>query len=313
MPIKSTGLLASGIRGEFFQKYEALTTYYQELAMRLASTKDQETYKWLGAGPRMREFGSGRVSQGMRTESYNVENAKYEATLEVDRDEISDDQTGQIMLRAGEMGSDAAAHKDKLIGFLINNGHSAGYHAYDGKPFFSTTHESGDSGQQSNNLTLDIDAIMPAGTPNTPDNVDVPTMRQGIQKAAGQLLSLKDDKGEPMAMDWKGLAVLVHPLQALTAVSAMTAAVLGNNSNTLQNFAKVIPYPWLTDQSAIVVCKTDRPLKPFIFQDRESIEFNSLTDDSEGGFIREKYLFGVRARYRLAYGFWQFAVKVDFI
>ena len=53
-------------------------------------------------------------------------------------------------------------------------------------------------------------------------------------------------------------------------------------------------------------------VRPFIFQDRERVEFTSLTEDSDEGFRREKFLYGVRARYRLAYGYWQFAVRTDF-
>ena len=54
-------------------------------------------------------------------------------------------------------------------------------------------------------------------------------------------------------------------------------------------------------------------MRPFIFQDREPVEFNALAEDSDEGFRREKFLFGVRARYRMAYGYWQYAVRADFI
>lgn len=30
-------------------------------------------------------------------------------------------------------------------------------------------------------------------------------------------------------------------------------------------------------------------------------------------FRREKFLFGVRARYRMAYGYWQYAVRNEFV
>jgi phage major head subunit gpT-like protein len=53
-------------------------------------------------------------------------------------------------------------------------------------------------------------------------------------------------------------------------------------------------------------------VRPFISQDRESIEFTALADGSEESFKREKYLYGVRARYALAYGYWQHCVRVQF-
>ncbi len=67
---------------------------------RVVSTSDREDYRWLGTVPKVREWGQGRLAQGLRVESYSIENLKYEATIEVDRDEISDDQTGQIRSKA---------------------------------------------------------------------------------------------------------------------------------------------------------------------------------------------------------------------
>ena len=58
--------------------------------------------------------------------------------------------------------------------------------------------------------------------------------------------------------------------------------------------------------------KTNGVVRPFIFQDREPLEFGSLAEESEEGFKREKLLFGVRARYRMTYGYWQYAVRTTF-
>ena len=73
--------------------------------------------------------------------------------------------------------------------------------------------------------------------------------------------------------------------------------------------ARVVAFPWLTDQASWYLLKNNGVVRPFIFQDREPIEFNSLSESSDDVFKREKLLFGVRARYRMAYGYWQFAVK----
>ena len=48
MAVINTGLLTKGLRSEFFDRYEGTTTHYQDLATRIASTSDHETYKWLG-------------------------------------------------------------------------------------------------------------------------------------------------------------------------------------------------------------------------------------------------------------------------
>ena len=50
-------------------------------------------------------------------------------------------------------------------------------------------------------------------------------------------------------------------------------------------------------------------LRPFIFQNRAPVEFTALENQSDEGFRREKYLYGVRARYRLTYAMWQYAIS----
>lgn len=303
MAVMNTGLLTKGLRSEFFNRFEATQTYHQDLATRVPSSSDSETYRWLGTVPRMREWGTGRLARGLRTESYSVENLKYEATIEVDRDEIADDQTGQIRIRIGELAQRAATHKDYLLSQLLINGGAAGYHSYDGVPFFGDTHQSGASGAQNNDLTCSA---------SDADNPTTDEFKGSIKKAIAQILAFKDDHGEPMALSASGLACVVAPQVYYSALEAISATVIGQTTNVLQGAARVIALPWLTSAATWYLLKTDGVVRPFIFQDREPVEFGSLTEASEDGFKREKLLFGVRARYRLTYGYWQFAVRTVF-
>lgn len=304
MAVINTGLLTKGVRSEFFNRFEATPTHFRELSTRVVSTTDREIYRWLGTVPKVREWGNGRLAQGLRSESYSIENLKYEATIEVDRDEISDDQTGQIRLRVAELAQRAATHKDFLIAQLLIQGETPGNDSYDGVSFFNTAHESGASGMQDNLLTAGaVDANAP-----TADE-----FKEALKAAISTMLAFRDDQGEPMLVSATGLACVVPPTMLFTASEAINATVLGNDTNVLKGIARVISFPWLTDESKWYLLKTDGVLRPFIFQDREPIEFNALTEDSDEGFRREKFLFGVRARYRMAYGYWQFAVRTDFV
>jgi len=304
MAVINTGLLTKGLRSEFFNRFNNTTTYYQDLATRIPSTSDSETYRWLGTVPKMREWGTGRLAKGLRTESYSVENLKYEATIEVDRDEIADDQTGQIRVRVAELAQRAATHKDYLIAQLLINGETSGYNSYDGVSFFNDAHVSGASGAQDN--LLDYDAA-------SPDAPTVEEFKGALKQAIAQMLSFKDDQGEPMLINASGLVCVVPPTMYFTALEALNATVVNNTSNVLEGAARVISLPWLTDASKWYLLKTDGVVRPFIFQDREPIEFGALAENSEEGFKREKYLFGVRARYRMTYGYWQYAVRTDFV
>ncbi len=303
MAVINTGLLTKGVRSEFFNRLSATPTHFQDLSTRIVSTTDREHYRWLGTVPRIREWGTGRLAQGLRSESYSVENLKYEATIEVDRDEISDDQTGQIRLRVGELAQRAATYKDYLISQLLIDGETPGNDSYDGVSFFSAAHESGASGQQSNLLTA---------AAADPDEPTVAEFKSALAAAIAQMLAFKDDQGEPALFSASGLAVVVPPTMLFIASEAINATIVNNTTNVLAGVARVLALPWLTDASKWYLLKTDGVVRPLIFQDREPIEFNALAEDSDEGFRREKFLFGVRARYRMTYGYWQFALRTNF-
>lgn len=304
MAVINTGLLTKGLRSEFLNRFRNVTTYYQDLATRIPSAADTETYRWLGTVPKLREWGTGRLARGMRTESYSVKNLKYEATIEVDRDEIADDQTGQIRIRIGELAQRAATHKDFLIAQLLTNGATAGNNSYDGVTFFNAAHASGQSGSQSNDLTF----AAAAG-----DNQPVTEEFKGaFRQAVAAMMGFKDDQGEPMPTNGSGLACVVPPTMLFVALEAMNATLINQTSNVLQGAARVIALPWLSNVTTWYLLKTDGVVRPFIFQDREPVEFGALAENSEEGFKREKLLFGVRARYRLTYGYWQYAVRTQF-
>jgi len=303
MAVINTGLLTKGLRSEFFARFEATPTSYGELATRIVSTSDSETYRWLGTVPRMRQWGTGRLAKGLRSESYSVENLKYEATIEVDRDEIADDQTGQIRVRVAELAQHAATHKDYLLADLLINGETSGYDSYDGVSFFNDAHVSGASGSQDNKLTF------------TATDADSPTVEEfqgALKQAIASMLGFKDDQGEPMLIGATGLVCVVPPPMYFTALEAINASLVSSTSNVLGGAARVVTLAWLTDASKWYLLKTDGVVRPFIFQDREPVEFGSEAENTEEAFRREKFLYGVRARYRMAYGYWQYAVRTDF-
>ena len=48
-------------------------------------------------------------------------------------------------------------------------------------------------------------------------------------------------------------------------------------------------------------------------EDPEVYEINvDMVEESDEGFRREKFLYGVRARYRMTFGYWQFAIRTNF-
>jgi len=273
------------------------------LATTLKSTKPSEKYRWLGSIPNMRAWGTGRVAKGLRSEAYDVVNEKYESTLEVDRDEIDDDQTGGIRVRIGEMAIRAAAHKDFLIAQLLINGASSGFNSYDGVSFFNDAHVRGASGNQDNKL---------APTATDANNPTVAEFRSALRAAMGTIMSFKDDTGLPLSISATGLVCLVPPSMYLTALEAVNATIVASTTNVMQGAARVIAYPWLSTATKWYLLKTDGVVRPFVFQDRRMVEFKALAEGSSEEFLREKYLYGVTARYAMTYGEPLYAVENTF-
>lgn len=130
--------------------------------------------------------------------------------------------------------------------------------------------------------------------------------------AIATMMGFNDDQGAPMSISATGLVCIVPTTMYLTALEALNATIVNNTSNVLAGAARVIAFPWFTNLSKWYLLKTDGVVRPLIFQDREPAEFTALTEDSDEGFTREKFFFGVRARYRLTYGYWQYGVRTDF-
>lgn len=313
MAVINTGLLTRTLNAAFFERFKQVNTYWERLCSTMPSTQDGEDYKWLGSVPQMREWGTGRKAKGLRSESYSVDNLKYEATLEVDRDEISDDKTGQIAMRVRELAERAATYKDYLVAQLLANGSTAGFNSYDGVPFFDTAHVSGASGNQANEGNFDVGTVAGANLYDEPDSTTLwgpQTALAAFNAAVAAMISFKDDQGEYIRPSLSGLAVVCHPTKWQTWLKAFGAQLLpqvGSNVQLPVGPVQVIPEPSISSAATWYLLKTDGAVGPLIFQDREPMEFVQLAQGSDEEFMREKYYFGVRARFRITYGMWQYA------
>ncbi|MCG9060298.1 Mu-like prophage major head subunit gpT family protein, partial [Laribacter hongkongensis] len=78
--------------------------------------------------------------------------------------------------------------------------------------------------------------------------------------------------------------------------------------NPYRNTATVVVAPWLTSDTAWFLLDTSKPVKPFIYQEREKPVFVQQTDpQADDVFNRKKFKFGAEARAAGGYGFWQLA------
>jgi len=303
MPVVSTHVTERGIVGEMIERFKATPTYFRDLSTELKSQAASEDYAILGQTPRMREWGTGRLAKGLRSEKYTVENYEYECTLEIDRKELEDAQISALGLRIQELAAHAATHPDWLLAQLLINGATAGYLSYDGVTFFNDTHESGASGEQDNKLTYDA-------TDHTAVTTD--EFKLACAQAIQQMMGFKDDTGDTMRIGPTGMNVIVPASLYWVALEALNATMIAQTSNILAGAARVIPLPDLTDGAVFYLLKTDVPVRPLIFQNRMPVEFQALLDSSPDWFTKNKGYAGCRGRYRLTYGYWQYAIRMEF-
>lgn len=311
-------LSSRAIMGMYFARQETSPgmVWVDGVSNLFTSDQGSETYKFLGQSPAMREWIGGRQAKGFGGEGLTIINKPYEGTIEIAVRDARRDKTGQIQARIEEFYDRGATHWGSLLSTLLMNGESGV--CYDGQFFFDTDHEEGKSGVQSNDITVDISAL-PAAVHGSTTAPSVEEMQQAMLRGIAQILSFKDDQGEPMNENARRFLVKVPIglyLVAIAAVSGLTTAALAQNLNPnliagitvdVQMNARLT---W-TDKFAIF--RTDSPIKAFIRQTEQEVELKAKAEGSEFEFDNKAWQFGIDAERGVGYGYWQRACLVTLI
>ena len=305
----SSALSSRAIVGRFFQRYEGILggMWGSMLSFYNKSDQESETYKFLGLPPEMREWAGDRLEKSFNIYSQTISNKTYEFTLPIDVDDVRRDKTGQILMRVGQTAQRAASHWEKLLTDLINTNPTC----YDGVAFFATTHVSGDSGTQENDLdSSDVGAlnVTTAAAPTRDEAIDI------IIGLAQYMYGYKDDKGVPMNGDAKEFAIMVPPkmIGAFKAATNVDLALAGaRNILSAQDFnVRAFANPRLTASDNIVYFfRIDSEAKPFIMQEELPLQAQLVGAGSEEEFKFNRWLFGGKAIRNVGPGLWQHAIK----
>jgi phage major head subunit gpT-like protein len=89
----------------------------------------------------VREWIGDRQISSLEPQAYQIESKDWEATIEVERNDIEDDQLGLYNPIVAALAQEARKHPDKLLAALLSTGTSAA--CYDGQAFFDTDHPVG--------------------------------------------------------------------------------------------------------------------------------------------------------------------------
>lgn len=135
---ESLDLVFKGFQAKYRDSFDKAPSHWDKVAMKMPSVGRDETYGWIGSFPNLREWIGPRHVMNLSASSFTIRNRKFEATVEVQRDDISDDRLGIFAPMFAEMGVTAKQHPDELIFGLLAAGFSSP--CYDGQNFFDTDH-----------------------------------------------------------------------------------------------------------------------------------------------------------------------------
>lgn len=305
-------LSSRAIRGMYYARLEQNPgmAWVDGVSNLFTSDQAAETYAFLGQSPGFREWLGDRDARGLRSNSFDIRNKHYESTLEVLLSDVRRDKTGQIQVRVNEWVDRSLSHWASLCSTLILNG--AATTCYDGQYYYDTDHVEGDSGTQSNSITVDISA-MPTQLHGTVAAPSVEEFQFMILNGITQMLSFKDDQGEPMNENARSFVCLVPTSYAMVAMQAVSSlatvnnAVASLNPNILANFmVDVAVNPRLNSWTdKIAIFRTDSPIKGLIRQQETETELKVKAEGSEWEFDNKSWQFGIDSWRAAGYGYWQ--------
>lgn len=288
--------LLPGLKTTFMQGWGSVELPYKQIVTEVPSTLPTETYGWLGQVPAVRQWTDERIPKGLSEFSYSIKNLKWETSIRVDREVLEDEQYGQVKLRVSQMPGAVARHQNILVFNALANGFTNV--CYDGSNFFDTTHAENNSGTQINKFTA-----LPLNAAN------YATVRAAMS-------GFKDDQGQ--LVGGMGDLLVVPPALEAAARTLLNADFIadingGGTTNIWKGSANMIVVPWLTDVNDWFLIDSDEYIKPLIFQNRIPVTFDALDSgsSSDSTFMRDAYLYGVRARYNVGYGDWRTAIGVS--
>lgn len=278
------------LKTTFNKAFDAAPAIWQRTTMLVPSGSGQNDYTWLSRFPKMRKWLGDKVIKALEVFKYTVVNDDWEATVEVDRNDIEDDNLGIYGPQAQDAGFSAKQLPDEIDADLKNNAFTN--ECYDGQYFYDTDHEVAGA-SVSNKGTAELSAATTAAA----------AASYGAARLA--IMNFKDDEGRP-------LGLIPDVLEVGPALEATGRLLLENDKltdespNPYKGTATLQVNPRITSATQWMLHVTNRPIKPFVYQERKKPVFvQQTTEESDNVFMRKKFRFGAEARAAGGYGLWQ--------
>ncbi len=278
------------LKTTFNKAFEAAPSVWEKTTMKVPSGSSQNDYTWLSRFPKMIKWLGSKTVKVLKAFTYTVINDDYEATVEVDRNDIEDDNLGIYAPMAKEAGFSSKQLPDEIDAELKNDAFTN--LCYDGQYFYDTDHSVAGA-SVSNKGT----AALSAATKT------LITASYGAARLA--IMNFKDDDGRPLGLI-PNLLEVPPALEATANMICKNPKLEDDKPNPYFGTAEVLVNPRLTSSTKWMLHVTNRPLKPFVYQERKAPVFvQQVNPDTEDVFMRKKFKFGSEARAAGGYGLWQ--------
>jgi len=285
--------LFTSLKATFNKAFAGAESQWKETAMLVPSTTKQNDYAWLSNFPKMRKWIGDKVVKALSAFSYTIVNEDFEATVEVDRNDIKDDDLGIYGIQAQDAGMSAKELPDEIVTELKDKAFES--ECFDGQYFYDTDHVVAGA-SISNKLTVPLSAA------------SVAAAKASWGAAKDMMAGFTDDEGRPLGLRPNILEV-GSALEETAKLLATGDKLEDDSPNPYKGTIKVVVNDRLLSGTQWMAHCTKRAVKPFVYQEREKPSFVSQTNmDSDDVFMRKKYKFGAEARAAGGYGLWQLSV-----
>lgn len=275
-------------RTSFFKALQDAPRKYEDIVTKVPSNSPSEIYNWLGRMPMMREWIGERVAHKLAANSHTITNKDWEATLEVDRDDLRYDKLGMVMPQIMDLASADPRKKDELIFALLINGFTDTYGVcYDGQNLFDTDHKAfGPSdASQSNTATAALGAT---------------ALDAGIQA----MNEFTGDDGKRLNIDPTHI-VYGPALRAQVRTLLKAERDASGASNTQMGLLQPIMSSQITGNQWFLLDQS-KAVRSIILQEVGGVNFVSKnTPNDEGVFWDKTFYWGVDSTFNAGYGLWQ--------
>jgi phage major head subunit gpT-like protein len=278
------------LKTTFNNAFGSAPTVWQKIAMKVPSTTGQNDYAWLSKFPKMAKWIGDKNVKSLEASKYTIKNDDFEATVEVDRNDIDDDNLGIYGPQAQMAGESAAQLPDEIVMELVNGAFTKV--CFDGQFFCDTDHKVADASVSNKGVAVLSVASQAAAIAS-----------YGAARTA--MRKFKDDEGRPLNITPSVL--LVPPALEHIALALVNNDRLDDGkANPYKGTAEVVVDARLTSDTAWFLLDTTKAIKPFIYQERKAPVFVEQTDtQTDNVFMRKKFRYGAEARAAGGYGFWQ--------